>query len=70
MNSKTKPVPIQTGAQSGFDMFRLSRAKAVVDVTPNTLRKYHKMGLNFYRMGTAVFVSRTELAHFIVSKAA
>jgi len=54
-------------AQSGhsFDMFRLSKAKEVVDVSPNTLRAWHKLGLDFYERGKAVFVSKSELAAFI-----
>jgi hypothetical protein len=57
-------------AETGFDLFRLSRSKAVVDVCPNTLRAYFKQGLPCYRMGKAIFVSRTQLQQFIVSKAA
>ena len=49
----------------GFDMFRLSRSKATVDVSPNTLRAYFDGGLPFYRRGKAVFVSKSELAAFI-----
>jgi hypothetical protein len=50
-----------------FDLFRLSRSKECVDVSPNTLRAYHAEGLTFYqRKGDrAVWVSRTELANFI-----
>ena len=49
----------------GFDFFRLSKSKEVVDVCSNTLRAYHKAGLPFYNRGKAVFVSKTELAQFI-----
>jgi hypothetical protein len=48
-----------------FDLFRLSTAKQTVDVSPNTLRAYHKLGLPFYRRGKVVFVSRRELNDFI-----
>ena len=48
-----------------FDLFRLSKSKAVVDVSPNTLRAYFKAGLNFYKRGKAIFVSRAEVDAFI-----
>ena len=54
---------------NGFDLFRLSRSKAVVDVCPNTLRAYFKAGLPYYRMGKAIFVSRSQLQAFIVTQA-
>ncbi len=52
-------------AQSSFDLFRLSKSKEAVDISPNTLRAYHDEGLPFYRKGKPVFVSKAELAHFI-----
>jgi len=52
-------------SEAGFDLFRLSKSKEVVDVCPNTLRSYFKMGLQFYRRGKAVFVSKSELNSFI-----
>lgn len=55
----SKPVDI------GFDLFRLSRSKEVVDVSANTLRSYNREGLPFYRQGKAIFVSKSELAAFI-----
>ena len=57
------------GQLAGFDLFRLSKSKQSVDVCANTLREYHEQGLNFYRMGKAVFISRTELESFIRAKA-
>jgi hypothetical protein len=51
-----------------FDFFRLSKSKEAVDICPNTLRSYHRLGLPFHRQGKAVFISRTELAEFIRSK--
>lgn len=51
-------------AQS-FDLFRLSKSKQVVDISPNTLRAYHDEGLPFYKKGKAVFVSKAELEGFI-----
>jgi hypothetical protein len=51
----------------GFDLFRLSKSKEVVDVCPNTLRGYFKEGLSYYQRGKAVFVSKTELRNFITA---
>jgi hypothetical protein len=48
-----------------FPMFRLSRSKATVDISPNTLRKFFKQGLPCYRRGKAVFVAKAELFAFI-----
>ena len=48
-----------------FDLFRLSKSKIVVDISPNTLRAYHKDGLPFYTRGRAVFVSKMDLINFI-----
>ena len=54
---------------AGFDLFRLSKSKQMVDICSNTLRAYNKAGLPFYRQGKAVFVSRAELDAFIRSNA-
>jgi hypothetical protein len=77
---RIKPVKIQNrsnnmhtqslSSEANFDLFRLSKSKRVVDVCSNTLRKYHEQGLQFYRRGKAVFVSKTELAMFIRAGAA
>ena len=48
-----------------FDMFRLTKAKAAVDLCANTIRDYSRHGLPLYRRGRAVFVSKTELEQFI-----
>jgi hypothetical protein len=64
----TLHAPVITTGQGGgitFDLFRLSKAKEIVDLAPNTLRHYNAAGLNFYRQGKAVFVSRAELEVFI-----
>jgi len=53
------------GGVTGFDLFRLSKSKQTVDVSPNTLRSYFKLGLPSYNRGKAVFVSKAELAAFI-----
>ena len=50
-----------------FDLFRLSKSKRIVDISPNTLRSYFNEGLPFYKKGKATFVSKTELANFIRS---
>jgi len=49
----------------GFDLFRLSKSKEIVDLAPNTLRTYFKRGLNAYRSGKIVFVSKSELESFL-----
>lgn len=56
-----------TVLMASFDLFRLTKSKAAVDISANTLRGYHKKGLPFYRRGRAVFVSRTDLAVFLRS---
>jgi len=58
------PRPVQV--DSGFDLFRLSKSKEVVDVCSNTLRSYNRAGLPFYHRGKAIFVSKSELAQFIM----
>ncbi len=52
-------------SDASFDLFRLSKAKSVVDICSNTLREYFKQGLPHYTRGKAVFISKTELAAFI-----
>ena len=64
MKAKTLTVT-KADENSGFDLFRLSKSKDLVDVCSNTLRGYFKDGLPFYRRGKAIFVSKTELAAFI-----
>jgi hypothetical protein len=48
-----------------FDLARLTKAKQAVDLAPNTIRNYARNGLPLYRMGRAVFFSRSELEQFI-----
>jgi hypothetical protein len=55
--------------QTSIDLFRLSKSKAVVDISSNTIRGYNREGLRFYKVGRAVFVSKSELDQFIRSKA-
>jgi len=57
--------------QSGevdFDLFRLGESKNVVNLSPNTLRNYHRAGLPFYGEGRTIFVSKKDLSEFIRSK--
>lgn len=57
LKSEARPV--------NFAMFRLTKSKAEVGISPNTLRSYNRQGLNFYRRGKCVFISRAELETFI-----
>jgi hypothetical protein len=52
-------------SQTGFDLFRLSKAKETVGVCANTLRAYHREGLPFYQSGKVVYVSKSDLDAFI-----
>lgn len=61
----TNSLTTSQGGDSGFDLFRLSKSKEVVDVCSNTLRSYFLLGLPHYNRGKAVFVSKAELAVFI-----
>ncbi len=58
----------QAASPAQFDLFRLSKAKAIVDLSPNTLRSFHQRGLPFYRSGRIVFVSKADLAIFMRSQ--
>jgi hypothetical protein len=57
--------PKKVKVAHSFDLVRLSSSKAIVDISPNTIRKYHDQGLQFYRQGKAVFFSKSELEEFI-----
>jgi hypothetical protein len=59
---------VQQTARNSFDLFRLSKSKREVDLSPNTLRAYFKMGLPKYQMGRAMFISRSQLHAFIVAQ--
>jgi len=54
---------------SNFDLVRATSCKRVCDVSFNTLKGYHRQGLPLYRLGGAVWFSKTELANFIREKA-
>lgn len=58
-----KHTPTIQGAS--FDLFRLSKAKQIVDVCPNTIRDYFRRGLPKYTQGKAIFISKHELESFI-----
>jgi hypothetical protein len=51
-----------------FDFFRLSKSKSAVDLAPNTIRAYAKIGLSLRKVGRACFVSRSELERFILTR--
>lgn len=65
--SKFESKILQERERDTFDLFRLSHSKEIVDLAPNTLRKFNRQGLNFYRKGKIVFISRRELECFIKS---
>jgi len=56
---------LQGPPDGGFEMVRLSKSKAAVDVSPNTIRSYSQSGLPLYKLGKAIFFSRSELIAFI-----
>ena len=60
---------VHTADTFNFDLFRLSKSKSAVDVSPNTIREYARQGLKLRRLGRAVFVSRAELDRFILQRA-
>jgi hypothetical protein len=64
----TQLTPLQPN--SGFDLFRLSKSKREVDLSPNTLRAYFKRGLPHFKMGKAIFISRAQLHQFITTHGA
>jgi len=58
-------------SQSHFDfgLVRLSKSKSIVDICPNTIRRFASEGLPIYRNGRAVFFSKAELESFIRTQA-
>ena len=50
---------------TGFDLFRINAAKIEVGCTPNTIRSYIRQGLKCYKVGKAMWISRSELSEFI-----
>lgn len=64
-------IALQFSAANSLDLFRISRAKKIADVSPNTIRKYHeKYGLRIYYCGGAAWVSRSELEAVIRANSA
>lgn len=55
----------QSAADESWDLFRISKSKAAVDLSSNTLRKFNREGLRFYKVGKSIFISRQELSEFI-----
>jgi hypothetical protein len=50
------------GTVHSLDLFRISRSKKLVDLSPNSIRKLHReCGLRIYFSGGASWVSRSEL---------
>ena len=62
---KSKQHILQNPPAPSFDLFRLSKSKAAVDLSPNTIRNYARMGLRLFRIGKSVFISKAELDSFI-----
>jgi hypothetical protein len=66
-NAATTEQTPTTPAPESFDLVRISKAKEVCDVAPNSIRNYAKLGLRIYRAGKSTFFSKMELAAFIKS---
>jgi hypothetical protein len=56
---------IDEQSPSYYDLFRLTKSKREVDISPNTIRAFAKDGLPVYRRGKAVFISKHELSLFL-----
>ena len=52
-----------------FDMCRITHSKRQCNVSIGTMRKYAREGLKLYKVGKALWFSKTELADFIRSHA-
>lgn len=51
-----------TPPPEGFGLFKLTKSKAAVDLSPNTLRAWERAGrIRLYRAGKLVFASRAEV---------
>ena len=56
---------------NSLDLFRISRSKKIADLSPNTVRTYHRLfGLRIYYCGGAAWVSKSELEAVIKANAA
>ena len=47
------------------EMVRITKAKAAVDISSNTIRAFQKRGLPLYKIGRATFFSRSDLEAFL-----
>jgi hypothetical protein len=55
---------------NSFDLFRISKSKEAVDISPNTIRKFARQGgLRIYRRGKNSFASKIELRAFLTRPA-
>lgn len=63
-------LPSQQDEPNSFPLFRLTKSKKVVDLSPNTIRAYFRRGLRCYKQGRAIFVSKIELVNFITTQSA
>jgi len=49
------------------DLFKITKAKSVVGVSPNTVRTLFAHGLPYYKLGRLVMVSRSEFEALVKS---
>lgn len=68
MRPKMKRSIVQNQQIATFDLFRLTHSKREVDISTTCLRGYIKLGLPVYKMGKAAFVSRSQLAQWIITQ--
>ncbi len=55
-------------SQNTSDLCRITKAKQAVDMSPNTVRMLFGRGLTEYKVGRAVYFSRSELELFVKRK--
>ena len=55
-------------ANTGFDLFKISKSQEAVGICRPTIQQYIRRGLPCYRCGKFNFVSRSELNDFIKGK--
>lgn len=55
-------------SQNSSDLCRITKAKPAVDMSPNTVRMLFGRGLTEYKVGRAVYFSRSELELFVKRK--
>jgi hypothetical protein len=65
-NRASNKPPVSVDQPTPFDLFKISRSKQEVRISPNTIRKLaRERGLKIYRFGKLAFVSRTDLAYVL-----